>query len=300
MSYIVVLCGGTSTEREVSLRSGHTVADALRTAGHEVKILDTDCSDSELQQCDTIFPVLHGVGGEDGKTQARLESLGIPFVGSDSESSRLCMDKSLYRAAFAREGLLMPRGGIMDYIAYAADEISRRPHVVKPIDGGSSVDTYIVRDMAAYNPVTPKRYFDIYGSMIVEELIVGVEVTVGILGHEALPIIEIIPPQDEEFDYENKYNGKTQELIPAIHVSEKDQKAVQELALKIHELAGCRDFSRTDFIISDDGRYYLLETNTIPGMTSQSLFPKMAAAVGMDMPALCETFVKMALERAGK
>ncbi len=297
MSTIIVLCGGTSSEREISLRSGHTVADALQQAGHDVQTLDTDCSDEDLQQCDVVFPVLHGVGGEDGKTQARLESLQICFVGSGSKSSHLCLDKSLYRSTLSRAGFLLADGATVQYEDYTDSNLSKQPHVLKPIDGGSSVDTYIVRDMAAYNPAIPKQYFDIYGSMIVEELIVGVEVTVGILGQEALPVIEIIPPQDEEFDYENKYNGKTQELIPAIHVSEKDQKAVQELALKIHELAGCRDFSRTDFIISDDGQYYLLETNTIPGMTSQSLFPKMAAAVGMDMAALCDRLIQMALER---
>jgi len=298
MSNIVVLCGGLSREREVSLRSGSAVADALQAAGHNVKVLDTDCSDDELKQYDVVFPVLHGVGGEDGKTQTRLESLTIPFVGSDSKSSHLCMDKSLYRAALQDRGLLMPRGATMDFKTYTASELSKHLHVVKPIDGGSSVDTYIVRDMDTYNSSIPKQYFDTYGTMIVEELIVGTEVTVGVLGHEALPIIEIIPPDDQEFDYENKYNGKTQELIPALHVSEDDQKAVQDLAIEIHDATGCRDFSRTDFIISEDGKYYLLETNTIPGMTSQSLFPKMAAAVGMDMSALCDNLVKMALTRS--
>lgn len=297
MLHVVVLCGGLSREREVSLRSGRAVAEALQAAGYEVQVLDTDCDDNQLKQCDVVFPVLHGVGGEDGKTQARLESLGIAFVGSDSKSSRLCMDKSLYRSTLQTKGLLMPQGDTMDYATYVRSELHTHPHVVKPVDGGSSVDTYIVRDMAVYDAEVPKRYFQTYGSMIVEELILGTEVTVGILGDKVLPIIEIIPPADQEFDYDNKYNGQTQELIPAIHVADKDQKAVQELALEVHKATGCRDFSRTDFIISEDGQYYLLETNTIPGMTAQSLFPKMALAIGMDMPALCDNLVKMALER---
>lgn len=297
MSNVIVLCGGSSREREVSLRSGHTVAEALENAGHTVQVLDTDCSDHHLVDCDVVFPVLHGVGGEDGKTQARLESLGICFVGSDSKSSRLCLDKSLYRVTFKQAGFVMPEGATVSYEEYTSSPLAKHPHVLKPIDGGSSVDTYIVRDIASYDPAIPKRYFQTYGSMIVEELIVGTEVTVGVLGDVALPIIEIIPPTDEEFDYENKYNGKTQELIPPVHVPLNMQKTAQELALKVHTFAGCRDFSRTDFIISEDGMYYLLETNTIPGMTSQSLFPKMAAAVGMDMPALCDKLVQMAIER---
>jgi len=297
MSSIVVLCGGLSREREVSLRSGRAVAEALQVAGHKVKILDTDCNDDELKQCDVVFPVLHGVGGEDGKTQARLESLGVSFVGSDSESSRLCMDKSLYRRVLQDRGMLMPNGATMDFSTYTASDSSKHPHVVKPIDGGSSLDTYIVRDMSVYDVSIPRRYFETYGSMIVEELIIGTEVTVGVLDHDPLPIIEIIPPVDQEFDYENKYNGQTQELIPALHVSKKDQEAVQKLSLDIHHAAGCRDFSRTDFIISEEGKYYLLETNTIPGMTAQSLFPKMAAAIGMEMPALCDKLCGLALAR---
>lgn len=297
MAKIIVLCGGTSSEREVSLRSGSAVATALTQVGHDVTVLDTNCSDTVLMACDAVFPVLHGVGGEDGKTQARLESLHIPFVGSDSASSRLCMDKSAYRVVLHDKEFLFPDGGRFSYEAYAKSELRHRPHVIKPIDGGSSVDTYIVRDIERYDETTARQLFEQYGDMIVEELIVGDEVTVGVLGGKVLPIIEIIPPQNEEFSYDNKYNGKTQELIPAVHVKATDQIAVQDLALKAHKAAGCRDFSRTDFIISNDGRYYLLETNTIPGMTAQSLFPKMAAAIGLDMPALCDTLVKMALTR---
>jgi len=297
MTKIIVLCGGTSSEREVSLRSGNAVATALTEAGHKVTILDTDCTDADLQTTDVVFPVLHGVGGEDGKTQARLETLHIPFVGSDSESSKLCMDKAAYRIALSDKGFLFPTGACLNYDAYVTSTLRANPHVIKPVDGGSSVDTYIVRDTSRYDEVTAKQLFAQHGDMIVEELIIGDEVTVGVLGDKALPIIEIIPPQNEEFDYENKYNGKTQELIPPVHIAPSDQTAVQRLALEAHKAAGCRDFSRTDFIITESGQYYLLETNTIPGMTAQSLFPKMANAIGMSMPALCDTLVTMALAR---
>lgn len=298
MAKVIVLCGGTSSEREVSLRSGNAVAAALTEGGHNVVVLDTDCPDTVLLRCDVVFPVLHGVGGEDGKTQTRLELLGIPFIGSDSASSRLCMDKSAYRTALREKGFLFPEGGCVRYEEYSDSSLRNKPHVIKPVDGGSSVDTYIVRDMVRYDENIARQLFQVHGEMIVEELILGDEVTVGILGEKALPIIEIIPPQNEEFDYENKYNGKTQELIPAVHIQPSDQSAVQALALKAHEVARCRDFSRTDFIISSDGKYYLLETNTIPGMTNQSLFPKMAAAVGMDMSTLCDHLVKLGLTRA--
>lgn len=273
------------------------MAEALEKAGHVVTVLDTSCSDESLGQADVIFPVLHGVGGEDGQIQARLEKLGLAYVGSDSKSSRLCMNKADYRAKMVAAGYLMAEGAALTYEEYVASVLSKTPHVIKPIDGGSSIDTIIVRDVADRDD---KHIADVYSAherMLVEELIVGTEVTVGVLGENALPIIEIIPPQDGEFDYDNKYNGKTQELIPALHVSEPDQKAVQKLAEEIHFAAGCRDFSRTDFIITDDGRYYLLETNTIPGMTSQSLYPKMGAAIGLDMSALCDKLVGFALAR---
>lgn len=196
------------------------------------------------------------------------------------------------------QGLLMPIGEIVSLKAYSAHPLAKNPHILKPIDGGSSVDTFVIRDVSTANKSAITKAFERHETLLLEELIVGTEVTVGVLGNEALPIIEIIPPQNEEFDYENKYNGKTQELIPAVHVSLEDQHAVQELALRAHAIAGCRDFSRSDFIISTDGRFYLLETNTIPGMTNQSLFPKMAAASGMDMPALCDRLVSFALSRA--
>lgn len=297
MVRVIVLSGGNSDEREVSLRSGAAVVAGLEAAGYSVKALDTNCSDEDLANCDVVFPVLHGKGGEDGEIQARLERLGRRYVGSDSASSQLCMDKSAYRAMMTARDLLMPGGEIVSLKAYSEHPIAKKPHVLKPINGGSSVDTFIIRDISTIDKSATTKAFERHETLLLEELIVGTEVTVGVLGNEALPIIEIIPPQDEEFDYENKYNGKTQELIPAVHVSPEDQNAVQELALRAHMLAGCRDFSRSDFIISTDGRYYLLETNTIPGMTSQSLFPKMATAIGMDMPALCSNLVRMAIER---
>lgn len=297
MANIHVVCGGDSSEREVSLRSGNAVAEALRTIGHEVTVLDTSDSDEAICTCDVVFPVLHGVGGEDGQLQARLEKCGVRFVGTGSVASQLCMNKAAYREKMLEAGFLMAQGTVVTKDSYGEHSLSRAPHVLKPIDGGSTIDTYIVRDATNIDQSLVADYFSRHEQMILEELIVGDEITVGVLGEKALPVIEIIPPQNEDFDYENKYNGKTQELCPPLHVAEHVQQKAQELTVAIHKLAGCRDFSRTDFIVTANEKYYLLETNTIPGMTGQSLYPKMAATAGIAFPELCDQLTQMALNR---
>ena len=133
--------------------------------------------------------------------------------------------------------------------------------------------------------------------MLLEELVEGIEITVAVVGDQALPVIEIIPPEAGEFDYENKYNGRSQELCPPEHVAEDIQAEARDLALRTHNLTGCRDFSRTDMILTPLGELWILETNTIPGMTDQSLLPKAAAAAGIPMPLLCDRLVQMALAR---
>ena len=169
--------------------------------------------------------------------------------------------------------------------------------LVKPVDGGSSIGVCIVRRPATTISDQIRSTFETYRQMIVEELIEGDEITVGILEDTALPVIEIIPPENGEFDYENKYNGKTQELCPPQHISQEHQQAAQELALRIHKAAGCRDLSRSDFMLNRQGQLYLLETNTIPGMTNQSLYPRMALTAGISMPELVSRFVQAALSR---
>lgn len=298
MQKVIVVCGGDSEERAISLRSGQSVAEALSSKGYEVLVLDTTCRDEELKQSDVVFPVLHGIGGEDGQFQARLETLGINFVGSDSVSSRLCMDKAAYREAMIAAGLTMPEGETVNKDGYFASKLSQLPHVLKPIQGGSTIDTFVIRNLKQRKIKDIEEAFERYEHMLLEELITGPEITVGVLDELALPVIEIIPPQGEEFSCENKYNGKTQELCPPIHISQAVQGKSQKLALQIHKAAGCRDFSRTDFMISLDEKLYLLETNTIPGMTDQSLYPKMAAVAGLDFPSLVDRLVRLACKRA--
>ncbi|MDQ2973447.1 MAG: D-alanine--D-alanine ligase [bacterium] len=294
---INVICGGKNAEREVSLRSGNAVANALKTKNHIVKVIDTTASDIELQACDIAFPVLHGVGGEDGSFQKRLEDLNILFVGSDSKSSALCMDKSIYREFMIKKGFLMPRGSTLNLKAYLNSDFRNIPHVIKPVDGGSSIDTLFLRDTSNLDDDQIYELFNAHKEMIVEQLIEGFEITVGIIENDVLPAIEIIPPANTEFDYENKYNGKTQELCPPQNISEEIQTLAKEISMKVHKFAGCRDYSRSDFMISKDGKVYLLETNTIPGMTEQSLYPKMALTYGLSMPELADKLAKLANSR---
>lgn len=295
---IVVVAGGSSAEREVSLLSGQSVAKALTAAGHKVQTLDlSTASIDEITAGDVVFPVLHGAGGEDGSLQKQLEARGAKFVGSGSDASALCFDKWRYRQVVTAAGLPMPKADTVQQHEHATHELAQDLHVLKPINGGSSIDTHIVRDLGKISRAAIAKTFANHQTMLIEQLIDGTELTVGVLGDQALPIIEIIPPEDGEFDYQNKYNGRSQENVAPEHISSKIQQAVKDLALKAHRLTGCRDFSRTDIMCDKRGNLFLLETNTIPGMTEQSLFPKMAAAAGLPMPQLCSQLVELALHR---
>ncbi|HVX24322.1 MAG TPA: D-alanine--D-alanine ligase [Candidatus Saccharimonadales bacterium] len=298
---ILVLCGGTSEERDVSLRSGAGVAAALNEADHEVGIADPadHLDDDFLRSYDVIFPALHGPGGEDGSLQARLENLDIPFVGSDSQASALCFDKWHYRQVMSKGGIAMPRGDTLQHHEHSEHELAQDLHVLKPITGGSSIDTFIVRDLGTIPYQAIAQTFERHPKMLIEELIDGTELTVGILDKKPLPVIEIIPPVGGNFDYVNKYNGRTKEIVAPEHVSAETQAAAQQLAWQAHQLTGCRDFSRTDIMCDRDGRLLLLETNTLPGMTDQSLFPKAAAAAGITMSELVDQLVRLAAARQG-
>jgi D-alanine-D-alanine ligase len=297
MTKVHVIAGGNSDERAVSLRSGQAVAAALAARGYEVMTDDPTQVALGSAAVDVAFPVVHGAGGEDGTLQAQLDALGLVYVGSGMTASELCFNKATYREVLQQHELPVAEGTLVDIQAFASNPLSQAPYVLKQYDGGSSIDTLVVRDPAAVVPETIGDIFAKHPQMLLEQLIEGTEITVPVLGDKALPIIEIIPPSGGEFDYENKYNGASQELCPALHVSDAVQEQAQRLAEKIHSLCGCRDYSRTDMIIRSDGSLVVLETNTIPGMTEQSLFPKAAAAAGLSMPALCAQLVEMALSR---
>jgi D-alanine-D-alanine ligase len=299
---VLVLAGGDSEERAVSLRSGAAVQAALQASGYKVSVADP--ADglprllSDMKSVDVVFPALHGTGGEDGQLQQFLEQNGIKFVGSGSKASELCWDKVRYSDLLKEQGILIPDTSLLDYERFRTSPLAKQPFVLKPNKGGSSIDTIIVRDPSQQNEDLIKQAFEKHGQLLLQPLIAGVEITVGILGKQSLPVIEIVPPVDQEFDYENKYNGASQELCPPEHVSQANQTEAQSFAEHIHQLCGCRDMSRTDIIISQDDKLYVLETNTIPGLTGQSLFPKAAAVAGIKMTDLCDRLVRAALARS--
>jgi D-alanine-D-alanine ligase len=297
---VLVLAGGTSDEREVSLRSGAAVAAALQTAGHDIKTADPadGLDEVTVRAADVVFPVLHGLGGEDGALQQQLEAWGVRYAGSDSKASALCFDKWAFRQALQAANLPTAPGTIVTLNDSLAEQpLVQQPFVLKPIDGGSSVDTYIVRDVSGADWSAMQAALDEHQRMLLEKLITGTEITVGVLGEQVLPVIEIIPPANGEFDFTNKYNGQTRELCPPENVDTETQVRAQELALKVHDLCGCRDMSRTDIIIDTVGQLWVLEINTIPGMTDQSLLPKAAATAGINMPQLVDSLVQAALAR---
>lgn len=294
---IAVLAGGDSTEREVSLRSGSAVQAALEHAGHQAIVIDpaTQPIDTSLaDDFEVAFPIIHGKGGEDGSLQQQLEQINMPYVGSDVAASRLCFHKWDWRQFVGPHDIPLAEGDLVDIDAIWQHKLAKKPFVLKPIDGGSSIDTVMVRNTAELPEQQLREVLGRHPRMLIEQLIEGTEITVGVLGEQAVPVIEIVPPTEGEFDYENKYNGASQELCPPQHVDEDIQKAAQSLAQQVHKLCDCRDLSRTDMIVRPDGNLVVLEINTLPGMTDQSLFPKAAAVAGITMPELCNQLVAMA------
>jgi D-alanine-D-alanine ligase len=289
---IFVLGGGKSTERDVSLRSSAEVLKSVEALGYKAKFIDTKTSDEYLNATsqDIVLPILHGKYGEDGTLQRELEKQGIPFLGSGSEASKNCFDKWVTRNILLSHNIPMPGGDLIGENQYKNHKLFAKPHVLKDLEGGSSIGTYIVRDQENIDWNVILEAFS-GKKLLIEELIVGHEITVPILDETALPVIEIIPPVDGEFDYENKYNGKTQELCPPFNVNKTLQEQAMELATRVHNIMACRHFSRVDIMIDEQNKLYVLEINTIPGLTSQSLFPMSAKSAGMSMDALVEKLI---------
>lgn len=299
MERILVLQGGRSGEHEVSLRSAASVIKQLEALGFAVQTADPSEAGFDLERlasdCYVVLPIVHGADGEDGVWQKQLEALGKPFLGSGSVACEITFDKPKYREFVTARGVRMAEGETVTRQQFEASPLRHKPYVLKPINGGSSVDTIILHDVAQEPDASRfDTLFSKYPTMLLEQLIEGQELTVGVLDDNALPIILIVPPVGGEFDYENKYNGQTQEIVNPSQIPADIHQKAQELALRVHQLTGCRHLSRTDMIVSQDGELYVLETNTIPGLTDQSLFPKAAAAAGYDMQALVKCFVTLA------
>ena len=298
---IVVLEGGISSEREVSFMSGGAIAEALRSLGHQVDSVDV--SDRALTSMnghdpDVVFIALHGLFGEDGGVQAQLEHRGIPYTGSGVDASKLAMNKLATKELFIEHKIPTP-----DYCAVtkAIDEAERRrlvealglPVVVKPVAEGSSVGVSIVRDMAELDGAF-ELGFQHGEHLIAESFVEGREFTVGVLGSDALPVIELVPKR-EFYNYEAKYVDDDTEYLLTPEISDECYRRVQETSLRVHEVLGCIGFSRVDLMLDADEKEYVLEVNTIPGFTTHSLLPKAAAHVGIQMPELCQRIVKLAL-----
>lgn len=292
--HYIVLGGGISPEHEVSKRSAKAFQEALEQLGHTVTALDpSEVAIEEIiaqgTTSDGVFPVLHGVGGEDGTIQAALENAHIPYFGPGPKACQVTLDKTLFKKILEDSNLPTPAWSLIDADEFIREPLATTPFVLKPYDGGSSIDTFIIRSFP-YDNAPLLDALHRHGKMLIEQLIEGDEVTVGVLGDESLPVIEIIPPKDQEFDYENKYNGTTAELCPPVNVSEELQRKSQALALAVHEATGCRHLSRTDIMIDREGNLFIIDTNTLPGLTGQSLYPKAAEAAGYDWVKLVEKF----------
>lgn len=295
MKLLIIYGGfGLSQEAEVSERSGQQVSAAARAAGFDVtefKLTKDNLEElkSQLKNFDAVFPVLHGKFGEDGGIQQILDEAGVKYVGSDVALSKLCFDKPSTQNKLKTAGIVIPDF----HIITAAEQFQDAwlPCVIKPPQGGSSVDTFIWK--TAPEPAKLTELFTRHDSLMVEQYIPGREFTVGVLDSEALPLIEIIPPQDGWFDYENKYSGASQEIVNP-ELSPEISQEMQNIAVKAYQACGCRHLARVDFILQDD-QPFCLEINTMPGFTSESLYPKAAKAIGYDMPTLIKKLVDLAL-----
>jgi D-alanine-D-alanine ligase len=299
---IAVVMGGPGDEREVSIASGTGVLHALTALGHEAQSLDFDRRFVDaLREIrpDLVFNALHGTAGEDGQIQGVLEWLGIPYTGSDITSCALSLDKHLTKKLLAAEGLPTPAwdtfdlsGGTLPLLPGSLNP----PIVVKPRWSGSSAGVSIVRTHEEWTR-TMVAASSRTTALLAEEYVAGREFSCGVLGESALPIVEILSG-DELFSYEAKYTpGGARHLIPA-PIDHDLTARVQMLALSVHRLIGLRDYSRTDFIVTKEGRPYILEINALPGLTPQSLLPEEAQSAGISYEALIDRLVSYAVGRA--
>ena len=347
---IVVLGGGVSTERHVSLVTATSVCKALRSLGHRAVFVDLffgledydgplealfDAPDGRcgevaigheapdlaavraarkdqspsrigkgvLELCrlaDCVFLGLHGADGEDGKIQAALELLGVPYTGSGPLGSAMAMDKAVGKRIMESAGVRTPRWRELRYTAADIPRLTEElpvPCAVKVVNGGSSIGVVLPETRGELRRALEElAAFD--RRVVVEEKIRGREITVPVLNDRALSPIEIVPPESGKFDYVSKYQSgdeAAQELCPA-PITEAERREVSEAALKFHRALGLSVYSRADFILDDEGRAWCLEVNTLPGMTPASLIPKAAAVEGMSYAKLCETIVELSLK----
>jgi D-alanine-D-alanine ligase len=298
---VAVLMGGVGEEREISIQSGSCVVQALREAG--INVISADISPDNLDvledaSIDVFFIALHGRFGEDGQLQQILEDKSLVYTGSGSESSRLAFDKLASKRAFAEAGVAIPAAiefgssGDMQRLEKELEQFAEA-YVIKPLRQGSTIGISIV-DKPREAVAAAQRCQEEFGDCMIEQYISGREVTVGVLKNRALPVIEI-KARGGFYDYHAKYVDEETEFLfdtvePALAVR------IQTDALRCFAALGLRHFARIDFRLGEDNKPYVLEANTIPGLTSHSLVPKAAAKAGISMSELCAEIIEAALE----
>lgn len=304
---VAVLAGGLSLERDVSLRSGRRVADALTERGHRVSRLDLDehlVGTLADGQFDVAYLTLHGRAGEDGTIQGLLDVLQVPYTGPDAVASALAWDKAVFKGLARRAGLPTP-----DWVAISADAVRDMgaartldrvverlgtPLVVKPTQGGASMGVRTVhapRELAgalvaaySYHPVA-----------VVERCITGTEVAVSLIDGEPLPAVEVVPRGGESYDFAARYTHGATEFFAPARLPEDVLERCCAVAVAAYELVGCRHITRADLMVDDGGQPWLLELDTCPGMTETSLLPVAADAAGWGFEELCERVVNLAV-----
>ena len=294
---ILIITGGDSSERKVSLTSANEVLKALLKKDYEAKFYDLKKGYQPLKNLskkfDALFPVLHGEEGEGGKLHEFLSKLNRPIVGSKNyKGFRKAWYKIPFKKYCDKNNVLSSAWKVIN----TAEDVIKFgfPCVVKTSNGGSSREVLILKSKEDLNK-NNKNIFK-YKNLFVEKYIAGTEVTIGIFNNKALPILEIVAPKGKWFDYKNKYSGETKEILNTPSLNGKTKKEIQKIALKIHQHFNLGSYSRIDFMVNEKGIPYVLEVNTIPGLTSQSLLPKEVVATGITFEQFIDTLVKLSLD----
>jgi len=286
---IGVLMGGLSAEREISLKTGNAIFNALQERGYQAVKLEVDRSIASTlveERIAVAFIALHGPWGEDGSIQGLLEMMGIPYTGSSVLASALAMHKVMAKKVFCYHNLPTPPFEVVRYGDDLPAITLAPPIVVKPVCGGSSIGTSIVQSISDLEEAL-RGAAEYEPDILVEQFVEGTDITVGVLNGEALPIVEVVP-KSGFYDYSNKYTkGRTEYIVPA-RLSEDTTKAAQGLALAAYRALQCAGAARVDFRLDRSGGLSILEVNTIPGLTETSLLPMAAAKAGIDFPTLLE------------
>ncbi len=340
---IIVLTGGVSSERNVSIVTSRAIAKGLKEAGHNIKVIDPiygvtqpseedifsshpqigkefptmeelktysnkkviECINSDLfNNVDIVFLGLHGKFGEDGRIQSLLEMRGVKYTGSQVSSSAMAMDKDISKIIFSHFGIPTPNWFMVDKNSYSINHVNEKinayleyPVVIKPNDEGSTVGLSIVQpdveDILLNKAL--EHAFEYSDRVMIEQYIPGRELTVAVLGEEALPVVEI-KPKDGFYDYEHKYtSGKTEYICPA-DLPDELANELRAKALLAHSSLCCKAYSRVDYRLNPNNEYFCLEVNTLPGMTELSLVPKAAAAVNISFPELLNKIIELSLK----